>query len=124
MRRGVSIITRSVITGSISACALALGGCASSPTITGACDTQALHHEVEHLVEESGFTVSSVDAFTCVDDWALVVATLDEPGQGAVSDRFLLRRDADIWVLKAPESACVDEVIPEPVHTAACAEIT
>lgn len=104
-----------------------LAGCSSTPSVTGTCDADALQAEIASLVDDhhlsddvESFHIASVEAMTCSDDWAYVEATLEQDGQSTVTDHFLLRRDADIWVLKAPESACVDDPIPEPVRGAAC----
>lgn len=99
---------------------LLLAGCSSGPAISGTCEVASVEAEIEALISESHFEVSGYESLVCEGSWAYVVAKVGEPGQETTEDHFLMRRDGDIWVLKSPESACVEEDLPPTVYEAAC----
>lgn len=100
--------------------ALLLAGCGSEPTVSGACEVASVEAEIEALIAESHFEVQRYESLTCDGPWAYVVAEVGEPGSDPTTDHFLMRRDGDIWVLKSPESACVEETLPPSVYEVAC----
>lgn len=100
--------------------ALLLAGCSSGPAISGSCDVAPVEAEIEALIAESHFEVQAYESLVCEGPWAYVVAQVGEPGSDATQDHFLMRRDGDIWVLKSPESACVEETLPPSITEVAC----
>ena len=103
----------------VAVAALLLPGC-GSPSGGTACDTAALQDEVHHILMDSGLEVDSFDSFTCEGPWGVVHATLRAEDGSTSADTFLLHRDADIWVLRPTEIACVEEQLPTSVRDAAC----
>lgn len=100
--------------------ALLLAGCTSGPAVDGSCDVTSIEAEIEALIAESHFVVQSYESIVCAGQWAYVVGQVGESGSDASEDHFLMRRDGDIWVLKSPESACVEETLPPEISAAAC----
>lgn len=76
--------------------------------------------EIEALIAESRLEVREYESLICEGPWTYVVGKIGEPGGDATQDHFLMRRDGDIWVLKSPESACVDDELPPSIYEAAC----
>ena len=137
MRRGSRAATGVVLVLAASlASGCSSGDSAPAATVAGAenaaCDGVAIGETLGHILAEANMVVVSLDDQRCSADWADVVATVAEngvEGSGGV-EHFLLQRDADIWVLKAPESACgtfgpgegrpADALVPADLWTQAC----
>ncbi|MBU6277873.1 MAG: hypothetical protein KGN78_01380 [Actinomycetales bacterium] len=103
-------------------------GCSETPG--GAdCDVVGLEHEIDHIVGEAGLELESLGDVSCVDNWALVQATVGAPGIPSASEPYLFARSEGMWVLKAPETACgtvvddnrpADAEIPEGLWEQTC----
>ncbi len=100
--------------------ALLLAGCSTGPTVVGTCDRPAIEDEIHHILMDSGYQTATLERLVCEGDWAYAIATLEGPAVETSQDGFLLRRDLDVWILKAPESACVDDDVPPTVRDEAC----
>lgn len=120
---GVGLAALAVIAGSTSGCSETPGG--------ADCDVVGLEHEIDHIVGEAGMEVESLGEVSCVDNWALVQATVGAPGLPSATEPYLFASTEGMWVLKAPETACgsivdgsrpADAEIPEGLWEQACAE--
>ncbi len=117
----------------IAACALmiaawSLTGCSETPGGSD-CDVVGLEHEIDHIVGEAGMDVQGLDEVVCVEDWALVRATVGGPALPTATEPYLFARTEGIWVLKAPETACgsitdgtrpADAEVPEDLWEQVC----
>lgn len=116
--------------GLASLCLIALGTAGCSETPGGAdCDVVGLEHEIDHIVGEAGLELQSLGEVSCVDNWALVQATVGGPGLPDATEPYLFARTDGMWVLKAPETACgtvvdatrpTDAEIPEGLWEQTC----
>lgn len=100
--------------------ALLLVGCSAEPSVSGTCQTAAVEAEIESLLSESHLEVRQYRSLVCEGAWAYVLADVGEVGQEPFEDHFLMRRDGDLWILKSPESSCIDDELPPTVYEAAC----
>jgi hypothetical protein len=69
------------------------------------CEEGAFSQTLDHIFSESDTTLEGIESFECTGDWALVTLTL-APGSEGVDNRVIFKRDADAWILKAPETVC------------------
>lgn len=100
--------------------AFLLAGCTSAPTVVGECETASVEAEIEALVAESRLKVVEYTSVVCEGSWTYVLADVAAPGEEPIEDHFLMRRDGDIWVLKSPESSCVEDELPPSIREVAC----
>ncbi len=127
----MSIGRRRAYVGLVALCLLALGTAGCSETPGGAdCDVVGLEHEIDHIVGEAGLELESLGEVSCVDNWALVQATVGGSGLPSATEPYLFASIDGMWVLKAPETACgtvvdatrpADAEIPEGLWEQTCA---
>ena len=116
----LAIVTLATLTGcSSSTDATATG---SSPALEADCDVDGISEAAHHLLEEGGLTMGDVQDLRCDGDWSVI--TVGQSGDGATepTTTLVFRQSEFGWVLKAPETACIDgpDGLPANLAELAC----
>ena len=113
----LAIVTFATLTG----CSSSSDAAGSGPALEADCDVDGISDATHHLLEEGGLTMGDVQDLRCDGDWSVI--TVAQLGDGATeSTATLVFRQTEFgWVLKAPETACIDGPDGLPVELAAVA---
>jgi hypothetical protein len=115
--------TSKLATGTV-ALALLLAGC-SGNSVDSRCDVTGITADVEHILEESSMSITSLDTLRCSGDWAVAQLMVGDNSAKPEQTTLVFQNSDAGWILKAPEVACTRSSqfasIPDDLADLACA---